>query len=260
MVTIDQLAAACDERTRAIGIASVSFATGDKVDLGAISRFCEEKGILLLVDAVQSLGIHDFSVRRTPVAAAAAATSKGLLGLYGLGVLYVRKELAARLHPNYLARYSVDLGDSHEEVLGDFSYALAAGARRFEVGNWNYLALHALEAGIDQVAAIGVKEIERHVVGLAAALSRGVEELGYVLRSPRPDDAPEAVSHIVILTPGHGRPGGKWPSVREVSNQLKAAGIRHSVRRGGLRLSFHMYNNMGDVGVILDTLKRARPD
>ncbi len=248
-VTEDLLERLITPETRAIGLASVSFATGGRADLQGISALARRNGALLVVDAVQSLGVMEFDVSRNPVDAAAAATSKGLLGLYGLGVLYCRNELAESLHPSHLARFSVDLGDAHEEVLGDLSYRLAAGARRFEIGNFNYLAIHALDAALDLILAAGVRNIETHVLGLSGALSRGLADLGYVLRSAQGGCG---LSHIVLFVPP---PGG--PAVSALSAYLNTRKIRHTVRRGALRMSFHMYNDASDVEYILAALKDA---
>jgi selenocysteine lyase/cysteine desulfurase len=250
VVTKSMIVEACDTRTKAVGIASVSFATGGRADISGIGEFCRQRGIFLMVDAVQSLGVFEFDVGKAPVSALASATSKGLLGLYGLGVLYCRRELAEKMHPRYLARYSVDLGDSHEEVLGDFSYNLAAGAKRFEIGNFNYLAIHALDAALDHILEAGVPNIQEHVLALSGALTKGIAALGYRLRSSQD---PAAMSNIVLFTPP---PAGA--AVQKLSGYLNEHKVRHSVRRGAVRMSFHLYNNMEDVEYILSVLKNAR--
>ena len=246
VVTVDQLAAACDDRTRAIGIASVSFATGGRLDLDALARFSAERGIFLLVDAVQSLGLMPIDVGRTPLNALAAATSKGLLGLYGLGVLYCRD--AAALHPAGLSRFGVDWGEEREYVMGDEDYELLPGAKRFDLGNPNYLAIHALDAALDQIQEVGVANIQRHVLGLAGALTEGLAGLGCRLVSSL---EPGTMSHVVVFNPPAG-----GPDSAEVSRLLNAEGIRHTIRRFGLRLSFHMYNNQADVDRVLAVLAR----
>lgn len=245
VVTLDQLRGAVDGRTRAIGVASVSFATGGRVDLDSIAAFCSEQGIFLMVDGVQTVGVMALDVGKTRVSALAAATSKSLLGLYGLGIVYCRD--AAQLRPVQLSRFGVDVGNEHESVMGDIEYTLAAGARRFDMGNYNYLAIHALDAGIDHILEVGVARIQEHALSLAAALTDGVQRLGFQLQSP---SDPAAMSHIVVFTPP---PGG--PSVTEVSKFLNEGGVRHTVRRFGLRLSFHVFNNMADVEHILAVLR-----
>ncbi len=72
----------------------------------------------------------------------AAATQKGLLGMYGLGVLYCRREWIPRMRPPFLARSGVDDGTLHESSATDLAcYRFHGDARRFEVGNHNFAGL-----------------------------------------------------------------------------------------------------------------------
>jgi selenocysteine lyase/cysteine desulfurase len=248
VVTLEQIGRAVDARTKAVGVASVSFATGGRADLHGIARFCRERGVFLLVDGVQSVGVMALDVRKTPVDAIAAATSKSMLGLYGLGILYCRD--AEQLHPAQLSRFGVDLGDEHEYVQGDLEYRLAQGAKRFDIGNYNYLAIHALDAALDHILEIGVERVQGHALGLSAALTRGLAELGFGLVSSRD---PEQMSHVVVFAPP-----AAGPSVPEVGEMLNQHRIRHTIRRFGLRMSFHIYNNMSDVERILAVLGQVR--
>ena len=79
---------AIDARTRVVTCSSVTFAPGLRVDLGTIGRACRARGVLFLVDAVQSAGILTLDVARDHIDALVASTAKGLLGLYGCGFLY----------------------------------------------------------------------------------------------------------------------------------------------------------------------------
>lgn len=192
-----------------------------------------------MVDGVQSLGVLDLDVSNVSVDAFAAATSKSLLGLYGMGILYCKDP--DQIHPASLPRFGVDLGD--------VNYVLAAGARRFELGNHNCLAVHALDASLDHITEIGLPQIEQHALALSTSLANGVRELGYKLISP--PSLPEA-SHVVVFCPP---PAG--PSIAEVSAILNSAQVTHTVRRFGLWLSFHLHNNASDAERVLDALPRV---
>jgi cysteine desulfurase/selenocysteine lyase len=52
---------------------------------------------MLLVDAAQSAGVLHTDVRASNIDALAVSTQKGLLGLYGMGFLYCRREWAEKL-------------------------------------------------------------------------------------------------------------------------------------------------------------------
>jgi len=251
MVTPEQIESVIDSRTRILTIASVSFSTGGRADLAAISELCHESGALLIVDAAQSLGILDLDVEETGIDAFAAPTSKGLLGVYGLGVLYCKQTWVESLTPAFLARYSVNVAESEEEeVMGSFEYELHSTARRFETGNYNYLGVHAVHEGLRQLLELGTQHIESHVLNLSGRLTEGLLESGYRVISPYPH---EALSSVVLFDLSGNRP----EAVDVLSDYLDHHKVRHSVRRGRLRLSLHFYNNTDDVDRVLELL---RPD
>ena len=88
---------AIDARTRILTVASVTFAPGFRSELAALGRACRKSGALFLVDAVQSCGILDLDVEAAAIDALATSTSKGLMGIGGLGFLYVRSDWIGRL-------------------------------------------------------------------------------------------------------------------------------------------------------------------
>src|SRR5688572_7984948 len=93
------MAEAIDAHTRIVTCSSVSFAPGLRTDLAAIGSECRRRDVLFLVDAVQSCGILSLDVVRDHVDALVTSTAKGLLGLYGCGLLYCRRALAERRLP-----------------------------------------------------------------------------------------------------------------------------------------------------------------
>src|SRR6185436_10710875 len=175
---VDDLIEAMDGRTRVATVSTVSFAPGFRTDVETLGKACRERGVLLLVDGAQSVGVQHTDVRASNIDALAVSTQKGLLALYGMGFLYVRREWAERLNPAYLARFGVDLGDAHEASLGGYDYALARGARRFDVGNYNFLATAAVDASMKQLLEWDTRHIEHYVHGLAHKLAYGFLDLG----------------------------------------------------------------------------------
>ena len=81
-----------DARTRCATVSTVTFAPGFRTDIDTLGRACRERGVLLLVDAAQSAGKVHTDVQRSNIDALTVSTQKGLLGLYGMGFLYVRRE------------------------------------------------------------------------------------------------------------------------------------------------------------------------
>jgi cysteine desulfurase/selenocysteine lyase len=251
-IPVDAILGRMDASTRVVSVATVSFAPGFRTDIDALGRACRERDILLLVDAAQSAGILHTDVRGSRIDALAVSTQKGLLGLYGMGFLYCRREWAERLEPAYLARFGVDLGDAdaHEASLGNDRYRLMPGARRFDCGNYNYAATAAAHASLAELAAIGTERIERHVTQLAHALARGMLDLGVPVCGGEPG---RHIGHIVTvgrLSDNHY--GADDERMQGLHDHLVENNVKLSIRRGTLRFAFHLYNNLDDVNRVLE--------
>src|SRR5262249_16950362 len=52
-VPVERICEAIDGRTRVVAISAVQYASGFRMDLGELGRVCQEKGVLLCVDAIQ---------------------------------------------------------------------------------------------------------------------------------------------------------------------------------------------------------------
>jgi selenocysteine lyase/cysteine desulfurase len=88
-----------DPRTRLLSISSVQFANGFRIDLKRVGELCEQKSVLLCVDAIQSLGVIPMDVEAFHIDFLSADAHKWLLGPEGIGIFYCRRGLAERLSP-----------------------------------------------------------------------------------------------------------------------------------------------------------------
>jgi cysteine desulfurase/selenocysteine lyase len=245
---------AIDAKTRLVSVASQTFSPGLRTDLDPIGAECRRRGIFFLVDGVQSVGVLDMDVRKSNIDGLAVATSKGLLGLYGMGFLYCRREWAERIEPAYLARFGVDLSDGHEADMGDFAYRLMDGARRFDLGNYNFPAVYAAHASLERLLELGTPAIERHATMLARRLAEELAELGFEVYGLNG----RALGSIVCagkLGGGHDRTGDE--ATVALYDKLVAAGVRLSVRRSVLRFSFHLYNSEADIERVVGVVREA---
>jgi cysteine desulfurase/selenocysteine lyase len=257
-VPVDKMIEAIDEHTRVVTVSTVTFAPGFRTDVETLGKACRARDVLLLVDAAQSVGVLHTDVVRSNIDALSVSTQKGLLGLYGMGYLYCRREWADRLHPAYLARFGVDLGEAHEASIGGYDFQLAAGARRFDLGNYNFLATAAVDASMKQLLEWGSHDIERYVLSLSHALARGFLELGLPVAGGEPG---AHLTHLVTVgemsSDQYGTGDERYNRLYE---HLVANRVKLSIRRGMLRFSLHLYNNMEDVervlGLTREFLKR----
>ena len=254
---VDDMIAAINSRTRVVTCSYVTFAPGLRTDIERLADVCAKRDVMLLVDGAQGIGILDIDISKVPIAAMSVSTQKGLMALYGMGFLYVRKEWAERLDPPFLSRFSVDLGAAHEATGGGDNYALMPGARRFEVGNYNYMGAAAVEAGLEIVNQVTTPVIEQHVLTLSERMIRGLQEIGLPVFAPEP--GPHR-GHIVAIgnTIGASHNSTDDPLMHSLYKALSENGIRLTIRRGILRVSMHLYNNEDDVDGFLDVVRMWR--
>jgi cysteine desulfurase/selenocysteine lyase len=249
-IPIDEMVNAIDACTRVVTTSTVTFAPGFRTDVDRLGRACRERGVFFMVDAAQSCGVLHTDVVASHIDGLAVSTQKGLLGLYGMGFLYCRRDWAEQMQPAYLARFGVDLGDAHEAALGSYDYQLMPGARRFDLGNYNFLGCVAADAALSQLLAYDVREIERHVVGLSHRLAQGFLDLGLPVCGGTPGPH---LAHIVTvgeLSSSHY--GTEDERFNQLYTLLNQHDVRLSIRRGVLRFSLHMYNTPKDVERVLE--------
>ena len=248
-IPVDALIERMDERTRVATVSTVSFAPGFRTDVETLGRACRERGVLLLVDGAQSVGVVHTDVRTMKVDALAVSTQKGLLGLYGMGFLYCRREWAERLRPAYLARFGVDLGEAHEASLGGYDFQLARGARRFDLGNYNFLATAAVDASMKQLLQWDTRLIEPYVQRLVHALAAGFIDLGLSVAGGAPGSHLTKIVTLGEMSSDHYSTGDA--RYNRLYEHLAANRVKLSIRRGMLRFSLHVYNSMEDVERVL---------
>jgi len=254
-IPIEEMIARIDKRTRIVTVSTVTFAPGFRTDVEALGRACREHDVLLLVDAAQSVGILHTDVEQSGIDALAVSTQKGLLALYGMGFLYCRRQWAERLQPAYLARFGVDLGEgAHEATLGNASFRLAPGARRFDLGNYNFAATAAVDASMQQLIAWDTRRIEPYVLGLSRTLAAGFIELGLPVAGGTPGRHSTHIVTVGTMSASHYSTDDE--RFDRLYQHLSANRVKLSIRRGMLRFSLHVYNSMEDVERVL-TLTRA---
>ncbi|WP_180729690.1 aminotransferase class V-fold PLP-dependent enzyme [Paraburkholderia sp. PGU19] len=230
-----------DGRTRVISLSHVTFHAGQRHDIESIGDFCRQRGILLVVDAMQSVGVIPVDVKRMGISALAAGCHKGLLTPQGLGFLYVDDDVDA-LHPAYLATAGLE-NPPADFIARPDDVALRAGAGRFELGNFNLPGIYGLDASLNLITDVGVTQIEKHVISLGDHLIERLDELGIGLVGPRER---RERAHIYVM-----RMEADWLAYFAGNN------VRVSPERDGIRISFGLFNNRDDVDAVYELI-RAR--
>lgn len=258
-IEVADLDAAIDRRTRAVVVSAVQEVTGERLDLSSVADACHRCNVPLIVDGAQYVGALNLDVRATGIDALAVGAHKWLCSPFGLGFLYVRRELRDHLVPPVRGYMSIVapaqgwdayLSDPRRPAVEDFRFV--AAARKLEAGGTGpYLAAGALAASIATLRDIGLTNVQARVTALAAMTGEMLDDAGMRVISPR---EPARSSGIVTFTTGN------VDADRELLEALLANGVVVSLRYvsgvGGIRASPHFYSNEGDIERLTDVVLR----
>ena len=139
--------------TRLVAMLHGSNVTGTLQPLEEVSRVAQQRGVLFVVDAAQTLGHVPLDVQKLAIDVLAFPGHKGLLGPLGTGGLYLRPGLDRQVHPlRQGGTGSVSDQDVQPEFLPD----------RYEAGSHNAIGILGLGAGVGWILERSVDQLWRH--------------------------------------------------------------------------------------------------
>jgi cysteine desulfurase / selenocysteine lyase len=250
-LTLEKLKEKVDEDTRLVAASAIQFFSGHRTDLLEIGRFCHERGILFVVDAIQAIGHMPIDVQALHIDALVTGGQKSILGPPGTGFMYVRRRVAERLRPRFLGS-NATINYLHWL---NYDLNLLPAAQRFGSGTPNLIGMFGLHASVGLLQELGITHIDRHTRQLANAAIEQLQRHGYTV--------------ITLFTDGQA-PGPivtfRSPVDNEATDALIARLAEQNVsvvkqldRPGNpyIRLSFHAYNTLDEVARFMEILVRS---
>ncbi|NIO22030.1 MAG: aminotransferase class V-fold PLP-dependent enzyme, partial [Candidatus Aenigmarchaeota archaeon] len=98
-ILLEDVEKAVDDQTSALVVSHVSWISGFRQNLKALSEIAHDHGAYLIVDAAQSTGAVTIDVKKGDIDFLACCSFKWLLGPPGAGFLYVRRDLIEKFEP-----------------------------------------------------------------------------------------------------------------------------------------------------------------
>jgi selenocysteine lyase/cysteine desulfurase len=229
----DALLAALDRpNVRALSVSWVGFSNGAVADLDRLSAACRSRGVYFIVDGIQGLGAFMLDVERTPVDIFACGAQKWLLGPWGSGFTYVRREVMASITPQPVSWMAVRGSDDFSRLI-EYDLTWRDDARRFEQVTLPYQDFFGMAASLELLHELGPRAVSEHILRCAQALLTGARERGVALVTPEDNHG--------------GTASVRPPDAMAASARLDAASVIHSVREGTIRLAPHCYTNADDI-------------
>lgn len=243
-VTVDEVLAQVDQRTRLVSLASCHFVTGWRPDIEQIGRGLRERGIWFCVDGIQTLGAFPTPLNQVDFLAADA--HKWLLGPSGAGVLYVRREAQDHLWPVLLGWHNVRCPD----FVAQKELVLRPGAGRYEPGTANLTGLVGLRAAVELLSEVGIDAIAAELIRKRSRLVEGLRQRGMELLLP---DALQIHASAIVSF--------RFPKTpaEVLHRRLTEAGFAVSLRTmpgegRWIRVSPHFYNTDAELDRLLNAL------
>jgi len=229
---------------RLLALSWVAFHTGWVAPVAELARAAHERKVLVVLDAIQGLGVLPDRFPDLGVDALVADGHKWLLGPEGVGVMATTPELRAALHP-VLAGWLNVRRPERQLFLHDLEFR--EDGRKFEPGATPNVLVAGLAAALDLLLEAGIADVHARVVSHARTLTQLLLKAGWRVGSP---GSGHPIAGIVA---------GRHPllPVEDVARRLRERHIEVTARQGWVRFSPHFYATAGELealGVILGKL------
>ena len=154
------------KHTALIVVTSASNVTGTIMPIDEIANMAGARGIPLLVDGAQTVGIHPVNVEDQHLDMLAFSGHKGLMGPQGTGCLYLREGIEP-VPLKYGGTGSRSEFESQPHFLPD----------RYESGTMNLIGIAGLKAAVDYVSTRDINRIREKERSLTERLLRRLNEM-----------------------------------------------------------------------------------
>jgi len=265
-------------RVRLVSMAYTSNVTGVTLPVKEITTIAHRYGALVLLDGAQAVPHQAVDVRALDVDFLAFSIHK-MCGPRGVGVLYAKSELIGREGENREA------GDAFVEpvIVGGGiirnstydSYHFKRGSAGFETGIQNYAGIIASGAAVNYLLQMGMDRIDAHEKFLnnyltEKLLSRYGDTGWFTILGPKEANQRGGILTFIVRRPNAVGIAKELSSKNNIMirdgtfcahsyfNELLGADWEHPKshreHQMAYRVSFYLYNTLGECDIFLDTL------
>jgi|YelNatPaOPRAMG01_1025707.scaffolds.fasta_scaffold07522_6 selenocysteine lyase/cysteine desulfurase len=252
-----------DKNTKVVFLSSVTWVNGYRFDLASISELVHKFDGYLVLDSVQHLGAMNLDVKETKVDFIASGGHKWLTTPFGMGFLYINKEIIDIMKPPFYGYLNMEepkggwdayFRDPNKNPITNYKFQ--TNAKKFEYGGTSaYPSIIGLRESVSIINEIGIKNIQAHILKLKNLLIEELQKIGANIIPPLKEE--ENYSSITMF-----RMNKKIDDDYKLIDRLSAEGVKVSGRGssgiGGIRVSIHYPNTEEDVLKLVETVKKLR--
>mgnify|MGYP005839978001 CR=1 FL=1 len=240
-VSIEDIIKAIDSNTRVVILSHVQFINGYRVSFEELSRYCRDKGILLIAECTHSLGAFEFDVKREGVDVVIASGNKWLMGPEGCGIMYLSDRAMEKLPATTIGWRIADFGEDSS----NYPIKFYESARKYEPSGISITGVYGLNAAIKLILEIGIKNIESRLLDLSVYLTNRLSEKKYELYS---DTDKNKISGIVSFY-------SKIIQSKDIRSKLFKHNIAIAEKRNYAIVSLHFYNTEEEIDRMISVLE-----
>ena len=233
------------KKTKLIFISHRTTTTGQLLPVKEIGELAKPKNIWYALDGAQVPGSMPIDVNNYNADFYTYSAHKWILSPRRTGVLYVKKDMQDILMPTTIGAYS-DNGFN----IKDGSLNFQPSAQRYEYGTQNELLFFGMHESMKFINSIGLSNIKEHNETLSEKFYGELKKTeGCELLSP---EEREYRSSMITF-----RITGK--NLNDITGAMGKENIRvrpvSEADLNGVRVSFHIYNNMDDVDKAVKSIR-----
>jgi selenocysteine lyase/cysteine desulfurase len=251
-ISMDDMAAAVNAKTKFVAVSSVSTINGFQHDLKKVCEIAHAHGALVYADIIHGAGSVPFDVKESGVDFAACSTYKWLMGDMGRGFLYIRKDLQDRVRRPWWGYHQIASFQTHlypfdppGEHPADYT-ARADAEGLFSMGTEAYGVEAHLRYSLPWIEKLGVARIQAWRQPMIDAVQTELRRRGYQPMTPLDSKTP-----MVAFAVKDAR--------SRLGELLRDANIRMTVSANRFRVSVSVFNDMNDIDRLLEALPK-QPD
>ena len=242
--------AAINPRTKVICLSYIHTFSGYAIDVAAIGQICQKHGILFVLNLSQAAGAFPVDISALPIDALVCAGYKWLLGPYGTGFCWMKKEVREKLEypQNYWISLMDEVGLSHE---GPLLLKEDRSSRRYDIfGTANFFNYVPWRASIEYLLAIGLDQVHAHNQQLVDQIIDGIDSKNFYFVSPI---VKGSRTNIIVFSHQQASHNSA------LFEYLKTQGLHLALWKGKLRIAPHIYNTPQDIDRFLSVLNSYEP-
>jgi len=251
-IDMAEMERAINAQTRLVAISLVSTVNGFQHDLRKVCDLAHAHGAYVYADIMHAAGAVPVNLRASGVDFAATSSYKWLMGDFGLGFLYVRKEVQGKIRRPWWGYHQVASFASHVYPYDDPSPAVATYAAAsnaggiFAMGTTSWTGVVQLEHSLTWLNRVGVATIQRWRQPMIDAVQNELRRRGYEPLTPA-----DSKTSLVAFALKEAR--------AKLAERMDAAKVRMTISRHRFRVSVAVFNDMNDIDRLLEVLPRSPP-